>query len=180
MASIESINKASFCLKSNDISTSDVFADYPVNNNVGTINALRTSITWYSVNLENILNGLYHDYDMFNIRLNSVSYTSSAGFGTTPFDRLNYFQISGLPWENNSYSTTRKCNTGSTVLGAVNFAVATPTTLLFDNTFIATFRRQQTANISINLLTLDGLIPTTIGNTQWPRISWYFDIIPIQ
>ena len=180
MASIESIDKASFCLKSNDISTSDTFADYPITNTVGTINAQRTSITWYSINLENILNGLYHDYDMFNIRLNSISYTSQAGFGTAAFDRLNYFQISGLPWENNSYSTTRKCNTGASVLGAVNFAVSTPTTLTFDNSFIATFRKQKTANITINLLTLDGNVPTTLANTQWPRISWYFDIIPVK
>lgn len=180
MASIESINKASFSLKSSDISTSDVFGDYPVTNSVGTINATRTAITWYSVNFENILNGLYDDYEIFNLRLNSVSYSSQAGFGTAAFDRLNYFQVSGLPWENNSYSSTRKCITGSTSLGAVNFAVSTPTALVFDNAFICTFRKQKTANITINLLTLDGLVPTTPVNTQWPRISWYFDIIGVE
>lgn len=180
MASIETVAKASFSLKSNDISTSDTFGNYPVTNQTGTINAQRTSITWYSVNIENILNGLYKDYDVFNLRLNSVSYTSQAGFGTAPFDRLNYFQISGLPWENNSYSSTRKCVTGNSVIGAVNFAISTPTTLTFDNSFIVTFRKQAVADITINLLTLDGNAPATPALSQWPRISFYFDIIPVE
>jgi hypothetical protein len=179
MASIESIPKASFSLKSNDISTSDVFGDYPVTNNVGTINAARTEITWYSVNFENILNGLYDKYDMFNLRLNSVSYTNQAAFGVAAFDRLTYFQVNDLPWENNSYSTTRKCNTNSTVLGAVNFAQGAANTIAFDNSFIATFRKQKTANITIQLLTLDGNPPALNAATQFPRISFYFDIIPV-
>jgi hypothetical protein len=179
MATIENVYKASFSLKSNDISTSDVFGDYPVTNGVGTINAARTSITWYSVNFENILNGLYKDYEVFNLRLNSVSYTNQAAFGVAAFDRLDYFKISGLPWENNSYSTTRKCNIAGTVLGAVNFQQGAANTIAFDNSFIATFRKQKTANITIDLLTLDGNAPALNANTQFPRISWYFDIIPV-
>ena len=179
MASIESCYNASFSLKSNDISISDVYANYPVTNTVGTINADRTSITWYSVNFRDILGAeLYNQSEMFNLRLNTVSYTAQAGFGATAFDRLTYFQVSGPAWENNSYSTVKKCNTNSTVLGAVNFNLNTPTTQIFDNSFVATFRKQPTCDITINLLTMTNSPPTTPG-FSFPRISWYFDIVPV-
>jgi hypothetical protein len=43
--------KTSFALKRNDISVSDTIGDYPVTNNTGTINTIRTAMTWYSVDI---------------------------------------------------------------------------------------------------------------------------------
>ena len=171
------IPKASFALKYNDISISDTFGDYPVTNNVGTINATRTQATWYSINMENILGDLYNQYEVFTLRLNSVSYQPQAAFGVNPYDRNVYFAISGLPWYNNNYSITRKTNIASAVVGAQNFIPATAFTDFFDNSYVVTFRKQKTVNITIQLLTLDGTPPAMNAATQFPRISWFFDIL---
>jgi len=177
---LETIPKAGFALKYNDISVSDVVGNYPVTNSVGTINATRTQATWYSINLENMLGDLYNKYDMFNLRLNCLSYQQQAAFGVTPFDRLVQFAVSGLPWENNNYSTTRKVLTADTILGIANLVENVADTSVFDNSFVATFRKQKTCNITIQLQTLDGLAPQVDAGEIFPRISWFFDIIPVE
>ena len=88
--------KASFSLKANDISLSDTFADYPITNNVGTINSTRTTMTWYSINFEDILGDLYKDYDLFNLRVRYISYTLTAAYGVTANDRSIVFKMDGL------------------------------------------------------------------------------------
>ena len=61
------IEKASFSLKTNDITVSNTFANYPITNVVGSVNATRTITTWNSVNFENILGDLYNRYELFNL-----------------------------------------------------------------------------------------------------------------
>ena len=178
MNDLISLPKASFSLKYNDISTSDTFANYPVTNNVGTINATRTQATWYSLNLENILGDLYNQYDIFTLRLNTISYQQQLAFGVAAFDRLNYFAISGLPWYNNNYSITRKTLVNSAIVGTNNFTQNVAETLSFENSFVVTFIKQKTADITIQLLCLDGTSPAMNAATQFPRISWFFDIFP--
>lgn len=177
---LEAIPKAGFSLKYNDISISDVVGNYPVSNSVGTINATRTSATWISINLENMLGDMYNKYDMFNLRLNCVSYQQQAAFGVAPFDRLIQFAVSGLAWENNNYNTVRKTLTSSSVLGILNFQENVAEAQVFDNSFVATFRKQKTCNITIELQTLDGGSPVLNAGTLFPRISWYWDVIPVE
>lgn len=179
MNEIVSLPKASFSLKYNDISTSDTFANYPVTNNVGTINATRTQATWYSINMENILGDLYNQYDIFTLRLNTVSYQQQLAFGVAPFDRLVYFAVSGLAWYNNNYSITRKTLINSAIVGTNNFTQNVADTLSFENSYVATFRKQKTMDITIQLLCLDGSVPAMNAATQFPRISWFFDIFPV-
>lgn len=168
--------KASFALKYGDISVSDTFGDYPVTNNVGTINSTRTQVTWYSINLENILGDLYNQYEIFTLRLNSVSYQNQAAFGVNAYDRNVYFSISGPAWYNNNYSITKKTNIAGAILGAENFIQAESRVDIFNNSYVATFRKQPTMNITIQLLTLDGTVPAMNANTQFPRISFFFDV----
>lgn len=177
---LESIPKAGFSLKYNDISVSDVVGNYPVTNSVGTINATRTQATWFSINLEHMLGDMYNKYDMFNLRLNCVSYQQQAAFGVAPFDRLIQFGVSGLAWENNNYNTVRKTLTNASILGILNFTQNVAATNVFDNSFVATFRKQKTCNITIQLETLDGGVPAMNAATLFPRISWFFDIIPVE
>lgn len=177
---LESIPKAGFALKFNDISTSDVVGNYPVTNSVGTINATRTEATWYSINLEHMLGDMYNKYDMFNLRLNCVSYQQQLAFGVAPFDRLIQFGVSGLAWENNNYNTVRKLLTNESILGIQNFTQNVVETNVYDNSFVATFRKQKTCNITIKLETLDGGVPALNALTLFPRISWYWDIIPVE
>ena len=178
---IETIAKASFALKYNDISTSDVVGNYPVSNQVGQINATRTQATWYSVNLENIVGPeVYEKYELFNLRLNTVSYQQQAAFGVAAFDRLVYFSFSGPTWENNSYSITRKTLIAGAILGVQNLEENRAHTEVFENSFICTLRKQKTFDITVQLLTLDGNAPTLNAATLFPRISWFFDLIPVE
>ena len=175
---VETIPKASFSLKYNDISTSDVVGNYPVSNQVGQINATRTQAIWYSINLENIVGpDIYEKYELFNLRLNTVSYQQQATFGVDPFDRLVYFSFSGPNWENNSYSITRKTLIAGAVLGVQNFEQNVAETSVFENAFICTLRKQKTFDIQVQLLTLDGNAPSMNAGTLFPRISWFFDVI---
>lgn len=180
MNELVSLPKASFALKYNDISTSDTFGNYPVTNNVGTINATRTDATWYSINLENIMGDLYNKYDVFTIRLNTISYQQQAAFGVANFDRLVYFAVSGFDWANNNYSISRKTLISSAILGCENFQQNITFTSSYENSFVATFRKQKTLDIRIQLLTLDGNAPALNANTQFPRISWFFDIFGVE
>jgi hypothetical protein len=179
MNEIVSVPKAGFALKYNDISTSDTFGNYPVANNVGTINATRTQATWYSINLENILGDLYDKYEIFTLRLNTLSYQQTAAYGVAPFDRLVYFAVSGPAWYNNNYSISRKTLINSAVLGVQNFTQNICETNSYENSYVASFRKQKTMDITIQLLTLDGNPPTLNANTQFPRISFFFDIFPV-
>jgi hypothetical protein len=177
---VETIPKASFSLKYNDISTSDVVGNYPITNQVGQINATRTQAIWYSINLENIVGPeVYEKYELFNLRLNTVSYQQQAAFGVAPFDRLVYFSFSGPNWENNSYSITRKTLIAGAVLGVQNFIENKAHTDVYDNSFICTLRKQKTFDMQVQLLTLDGNAPTLNAGTLFPRISFFFDVLPV-
>lgn len=170
--------KASFSLKCNDISTSDTFADYPVTNNVGTINASRTSITWYSVNLENILGDLWNRADLFNLRLRYISYNSQVAWGASLNDQMVYFQMDGPTWTNANYDTGRGCITSLSTIGGVNYGT-TATSISFDDTFINTLRKQKTVNITISYVNANFLVPSLNANAQFPRTAFYFDLTPI-
>jgi hypothetical protein len=127
-----------------------------------------------------MLGDMYNKYDMFNLRLNCVSYQQQAAFGVVAFDRLIQFSMSGLAWENNNYNTIRKTLQNNSIIGIENFAENVTHTSVFDNSFIATFRKQKTCDITIQLQTLDGGIPALDAGEIFPRISWFFDIIPVE
>lgn len=171
--------KASFALKCNDISLSDTFADYPVTNNVGTINDSRTIMTWYSINLEEILGSMYNDYDLFNLRLRYIQYNVQALYGVTGNDRSIYFQMSGLNFENSNYDTNRGCNVGNTIIGSNGFSQAAANVLSIDDACIITIRKQKSANITITYINVNNVAPNMNAATQFPRTSFYFDLSPV-
>lgn len=171
--------KASFALKSNDISLSDTFADYPITNNVGTINDTRTITTWYSINFEDILGDLYNKYEFFNLRLKTVQYNSQAGFATTANDRSLYFQMSGLNFANSNYDTARGCNVGNSIIGSNIFGVNNPAIVSMEDAFITTIRKQNTADITMTYLNINNVPPSTAAGTQFPRTAFYFDLTPV-
>lgn len=170
--------KASFALKLNDISLSDTVGDYPLSNIVGSINSIRTNITWYSIDFENILGDMYSKYDFFNLRLRLIQNNAQAGFGTTADDRSLYFQMSGLNFCNSNYDTARLCNVGNTIIGSliVPFTASTNT---FDDAFIITIRKQKSSDITISYLNVNNVPPTTGGGTIFPRMGFYFDLTPV-
>lgn len=171
--------KASFSLKCNDISLSDTFGDYPVFNNVGTINATRTTMTWYSVNLEDILGDLYNKYDLFNLRVRYIENTSQAAFGVTADDRSIYFKMSGLNWYNSNYDTARGCNIGDSVIASNVFTPSVADVVALDDSCIFTIRKQKTADITINYHNINNTAPNMNANEQFPRVAFYFDLTPV-
>jgi len=170
--------KVSFALKFNDISLSDTVGDYPVTNNVGTINSIRTAATWYSINFEEILGDMYSKYDFFNLRLRMLQHNAQAAYGTTANDRSIYFQMSGLNFNNSNYDTARACNVGTTIIGSHILGTAASTTT-FDDAFVVTIRKQNSADITITYIDVENLPPTTGAGTQFPRAAFYFDLTPV-
>lgn len=171
--------KASFALKCNDISLSDTVGDYPITNNVGTINDSRTIMTWYSINLEEILGSMYNDYDLFNLRLRYIQYNVGAVYGTSANDRSIYFQMSGLNFENSNYDTNRGCNVGNIILSSNGFTQAAASVVPIDDACITTIRKQKSADITIAYINVNGVPASAGGINQFPRTAFYFDLTPV-
>ena len=171
--------KSSFCLKTNDISLSDTFADYPVSNIAGTINNDRTITTWNSVNFENILNSTYNEYEYFNLRCRAVAFNLTAAYGVTSNDRAVTFYINGLNWSGANYDVIRGCKQNTAVVCAATLVPNTSGFISFEESFILTFQKQKTANLTISMLSANFVTPNLAAGTQMPRISFYFDITPV-
>lgn len=170
--------KTSFALKLNDISLSDTAGNYPLSNHVGSINSIRTAITWYSIDFENILGDMYSKYDFFNLRLRMFQHNAQGAFGTTANDRSCYFQMGGLNFCNSNYDTARLCNVGNTIIGSHIFDGNASITS-FDDSFIITIRKQKSADITITYIDVENTPPTTGAGTLFPRASFYFDLTPL-
>jgi hypothetical protein len=171
--------KTSFALKLNDISLSDTIGDYPLSNNVGSVNSIRTNMTWNSIDFEEILGSdIYNRYELFNLRLRFIQYNTEPGFGNNGTERSVYFQMAGLNFANSNYDTGRECNVGTTIIGTTLFQ-QTATYVVFDDASIITIRKQKSANINISYLNLNNQSPATPVGTMFPRISFYFDLTPI-
>jgi len=83
MANLECVN---FCLKTTSINASTAFADYlntTVSTSTGIISNNRYSMTWYNVNLRNLLGPMYDKYNAINLCFNNFAMSMSGGtFGT--------------------------------------------------------------------------------------------------
>lgn len=171
--------KTSFALKCNDISLSDTAGDYPLSNNVGSINSTRTAMTWNAINFQEILGSMYDKYDLFNLRLRYIQVNSQAGFGNNSTERSLYFQMSGLNFYNSNYDTGRGCNVGNTIIGSVVLTQTTANIISFDDASIITIRKQNAADITITELSFQNAPPLTPAATLYPRVSFYFDLTPL-
>ena len=184
MTSIENTEVCNFVLNCSDISISDLSGNYPFINDVGSINYLRTEMTWFNINLRNIIGEkLFNKYEVFNLKLSAISNPNIAVFistGNFANDACVSFYISGLNWLNSSYNTVRGCNTGEVALGNTNLASGVSSTL-FNNSFMATFSKTETANITIKYISCLGIPPRPNANGNlFPRMAFYFTIIPVR
>lgn len=171
--------KTSFALKTNDIILSDVAGDYPVTNNVGTVDTHRLSTTWFAIDLQEILGSMYDRFELFNLRLRYIQFNTQAGFGSNAFERSVLFQLGGLNFYNSTYDTTRGCNVGNTTIGGTTYLQNTATYVTFDDASIITIRKQKSADITINVVNLNFTTPLTGAGTLYPRTSFYFDLTPL-
>lgn len=81
-----------------------------VNNSVGGWSNYR-QITYWNVNIKQLLGQEYEQYETFGIRLNQWSYTAVAYPSVSQYDTNQIVYMSGLNWLNSSYSQASGTNT---------------------------------------------------------------------
>ena len=172
------IQTALFHLNTMDISSSVALDDYPISNQYGTINAIKTDYTWYNVDFKTILGDMYDSHDKFKVELCSASFSEVDAYGTTLNDKNVSLNIYGLPFSNCTYDTKTNTNLSSLNMGSMTLTQLIAGQVYF--TVIPTFTiRSPTSpcNIRIRLSTIDGITaPATGANTLFPHMCFYFRV----
>lgn len=172
------VPKTNFVLSTRDISTSTAVGDYPLSNSIGSFNSTRTVVTWNAVNIKNILGELYDKYELFNIELVGFSNPAFGASQTvTDNDRNCIYYMSGLSWNYNNYDTDSLHTTSEAIIGAVRIPVSIFNINLRSMT--TTFRKTQTADITITIRTVFGTLPNLAGDSLFPFINYEFVITPV-
>lgn len=180
------VETASIVLSDNDISTSDDYNPAGVSNSVGYQNAIRSSRTWYNVNIKDVVgDDMYHKYEYYNIRLNAISYgpTPEDFGGNDPNNLLVNAIMTGLPFAQNTYNyfrrnTTNQANICSLVM---NQDPSSSTALQFDSTWLVTFRRCENLDLTIFFRKPDNTPYEQESIPQmFPRFTFYFSIFPVR
>lgn len=175
------VPKVNFLLRTRDISLLNTAVNFPLSNQFGSINSTRTSTTWNAVNFKNILGNLYDEYEMFNIEFIGLSIgTYSGAFGTTDNDRNVIVYMSGLNWNYNNYDTASISTTNEAIIGSHKFGTQNAA-VSFSNIrrMISTFRKTQTADITITLKTVEGTLPNVTAGQLFPFQNYSFVITPV-
>ena len=85
MANLECVN---FCLKTTSINASTTHADYfntTISTPTGVISNNRNTMTWYNINMRNLLGPMYDKYNAFNLCFNNFA-MSASGTGAVTYD----------------------------------------------------------------------------------------------
>lgn len=177
------VPRSLFTLKTCDISTSNVVNDYPLFNIRGSISQYRTSLTWNSINIQNIIGrDMYALYDTFNIEMVSAEYAvGTTVYGMTADDLCIQFGMSGLDWVGSNYSIVTLNKSAEAIVGATQYggqAVADVNTFLYRP--VCTFRKCITTNISISLYTVLGIPPNMNVGSIYPQMSFAFIVTPVK
>ena len=168
------LRNASLVLKSNVLTRNSTTA-------VGECNAGNTSFTWYGINLRTLLGDMYDDYDLFNLCLNSMCLTFTAGacFNGNE-DRSLMVNISGLPFINQTYNQATGHNNNAVPIASMVLVSQNNNYLPFYSNNIAMFgKNQDMCDISISFTrVLDNAIPVPTA-TVFPQCVFLFDIIGV-
>lgn len=178
---MESLECASFQLSHNDISSSDTTGNYPLSNNVGSIDNIRTNATWFNINMKNILGEMYYKYDKFNLRLSGLGLSPSSNVGSSADDRALYVKMEGLPWVNNTYDSASGVNKTACTITNIYFSASTAAqSMIFDQANIATFARCENVNIKIYFERLDHTAINAGTAGIFPRFTYFFHLFGVE
>lgn len=163
MANLECVN---FTLKTTSINASTTFLDYlntTISTPTGIISNNRHSMTWYNVNLRNLLGPMYDKYNAFNLCFNNFSMSmSGANYGTvaSSYDnQILHVYMSGLSFLScdnqqlgpSNYSTILRTIKLPTGASAGNL----PDSQIFSDKVYVTFLKNcDNVNITIDLKTV--------------------------
>lgn len=142
--------------------------------------------TWNNINLESLLEGMYHKYDSFNLCLSfamsMVNGINSYGAGTSVNDRNLLIYVSGLPFKAQCYNSGTNRISNSTVMGYLQFPADTSTSTTspsFQSFYIAQFTKHTPiTSITIQLRRMDNTLPTV--NNDLPQMVYCFDIYGVE
>jgi hypothetical protein len=177
-----------FTLKTTDInpSTGDstIYLNQNFVNGNGRINHNMTELTWFNVNLENIMGEMYNKYDKFNISLNLFGMASQGSAPDADQDsRTLYVKMSGLPW------TTYGQMNSDVILNIIELPATGSTTYTkqFTNNQYYTFNKNSNlVNITIKLHAIepdnfyDILLPPSTIATLPGHMSFTFNIYGVE
>ena len=148
-----------------DISTStdaNIFYNATVDNQYGTIENNRCTLTWKNINMRRVLGEMYDKYETFNMYLYQIN-QSSAFSAQIPVSYVPALlvdvKIKGLQFLNNTYNAVSRSNTNTAYLTAyvlnngINTAAGTVTPMF--NPSILTFSKHaERVNITIDMKAL--------------------------
>lgn len=175
------IQSAQFHLNTTDILNSVTVGDYPVVNQYGSVNTIKTDYTWNNIDFKTILGDMYDKYEKFNVKLCSVQYTQQAVYGTTLADRNLSINIFGLPFSNCTYESRFNCNVSFFNSGSFTLVQNTAGQAnLQDSNICTIYSPRSPCNIRINLTLIDNSTPATGNGTVYPHLCFYFRIYGIE
>ena len=150
-------------------------------------NSARSELEWYNINLRTLLGDLYDKYDTFNLCLTSISCakaTEPVG-GTYLANNIDNahltIYISGLPFINQTYSVTNKCNTREAPIGVFTYPTnqTSLTYRVYNDAGVITFgKSQELCNIHISLRRVVDDVPPESANGL-PTTNFLFSIFGV-
>ena len=171
-------NLCSLVLKHSDISTTTT--TQTVNNNIGGWSNYKQTVYW-NVNLRNLLGDNYNKYEKFGIRLNQWAHVSVAYPTNATLDINHSVMMSGLNWDNSSYSQLNGTNTNKAPLIMIILNASTNSIINYQpNTSVNIFKKS-TENVQIQIehfrLIDDTIIQSTVG---LPHGALSFDVFGVE
>ena len=165
-------------LKHADIST-DTTLD-SVSNNVGSWSNGKQKTSW-RVNLRNLLGEQYRDNDLYVLRLNQLAYAQANFPNNTAIDQQLIVNISGLRFQNSTYSVSSGNNTQTNQLVILNMATTGGTIDYSPNIAMCNFTISgEYVTITIELLRTIDNAPPVYNATKFPHMVYNFDIMAVK
>lgn len=140
--------------------------------------ARQSSFTW-AIDLRTLLGDMYNRYDRFNLILDGVSTLLVASdFGNTANDTMLNIIVSGLPFINQTYDTTKNLNTTRAILAPVRFIRNSVAIYDYSGNYYLTFgKSQEVCYITISLTRMDN--NPFSSPSPLPHCNYYFHIVGI-
>ena len=146
-----------------------------LDNQYGTVDNNRCTLTWKNINMRRVLGGMYDKYESFNLYLYQISLTATT---TAPPTTAQYslvdVNISGLPFINNTYNVSSQNNTNKAYLTSYLLTTGTVTPM-YNPSIIQFAKNAENVNITIDMkCTKDRTYPVISNNTCFGHFVFMF------
>lgn len=164
-------------LKHADISTNITLDS--VTNNVGSWSKGKQKTSW-RLNLRNLLGDQYRDNELFVLRLNQMAY-AQANFPNNVIDQQLIVNISGLRFNNSTYSVITGNNSDRNQLVLLNMGTSGDTINYSPNIAMCNFTiAGEYVTITIELLRTIDNQPAQYNVAMFPHMVYQFDIYAVK